>query len=206
MSTSPRLRPALAVALAAAVVWCACDRPEPRLRRPDWRFASTTAPYALELAPHWEPFDAGILGNGADFAARHDDQLLMVIPIEDEPLPDGSRVSLEEFADAGLEQLREGVPEFELLEREPLELHQASAIMALARGRVHEHPSRYVITYTRHDGWRYQIVAWGHASSAADLAREVDAALQSWRFTQAPATSSEEVAGGADAGRARKRD
>lgn len=196
------LKLSLAATLTLALA-CGCDRDTSASQRAQpetWSWESASG-YALELPTRWERFDTEVIDNGADFAARHGEQLFMVIPVE---IPDvgSGPPPLEEFKEAGVAQLKRDVPAFELLDERAQALDGTPAITLTASGEINGHPSRYLITYVQRDGWRYQIVAWGHAASADALTREVDALLGTWRFRPAREDASEER----DAGHAPPRD
>lgn len=167
-----------------------CDRAAEAPAEP-LRFTSSVAGYSLQLPAGWHAVNPKIFDNGADFAANHEDRLLMIIATRRPPpaLPGRPKPGVEVFAREGIAQLQRDVDQLTLVSQRPITLgpRQLEASLVVADGQVNQRPSRYMIAYTQSEQWRFQIVAWSHATHAAQLAEELDATLATWQFAPAPA-------------------
>ena len=148
-----------------------CDKRKDR-EDESWRYNADPAPYVITVPGTWRNQNTIVLDNGADFAAHLDDKIVMVIPAK---IPDalGPRLPpLEQFADAGLEQMAQTVPDFEIVTRETSEIDGADAVLVEAKGKIKGLDSRYLVAYTQKGSWRYQIVGWSHVSSLEVLKQD----------------------------------
>lgn len=173
----------LLLGAALALSTLGCEGPAQQAKPPEpWRHTSTTAPYSIELTEDYTGFDPALIGNGADLTAEADARLLMVIPVEVPQIDGWEAPTLEVFKREGVRQLERDIRGFSILTEQQLQLDNRPAQMIIAEGTVNEQPSRYMIAYTQHDGWRYQIVAWSHISRVAALTQDVDRMLKTWKF------------------------
>ena len=187
----------LTLALLGLIGGCDPPSPDSPPKRPAaapeaWTHTSK-AGYSITLPGSWRPLEGKEkLDNGADLLVKNDDRLLMVIPVQ---VPDeiaDAMPTLETFKRVSLAQLERDVEGFERVSEENIELDGAPAITLSAHGTINALPSHYILTYTQRAGWRYQIVAWSHASRAQELAKELDGLLMTWEFS---ATSAGQEAG-----------
>ena len=190
--TWPNLHRYIFISVFAIGVVTSCDPPSPdRPPKPPasapqaWTHQSTSG-YSIELPGSWRPMEEREkLDNGADLLVKQDDRLLMVIPVEVPEEIASSMPPLETFQRVSLAQLERDVEDFEKLSEKKISLDGQPAITMTAHGTINALPSHYILTYTQHAGWRYQIVAWSHASRAKELSTELDALLTSWKFSGA---------------------
>lgn len=182
--TTPLLTAALLASLAFAT-GCKDSAPPPPAEPEPWRHASTLAPYSIELTKDYVGFDPALIGNGADLTAEADARLFMIIPVEIPKIDGWETPALDVFKREGVRQLQRDVQGFSILTEQEIELDGHPAKMVIAEGTVNDQPSRYMVAYTQHAGWRYQIVAWSHTSRAAALTQDVDQMLKTWKFTGA---------------------
>ncbi|MEC9443146.1 MAG: hypothetical protein VYE40_18805 [Myxococcota bacterium] len=179
------------VALMLIGLLCGCDPPspdsppKPPASAPQAWTHTGESGYSITLPGSWRPLEGkDRLDNGADLLVKNDDRLLMVIPVQvPEEIAD-AMPSLETFKRVSLAQLERDVESFEHVSEENIELDGTPAITISAHGTINALPSHYILTYTQHAGWRYQIVAWSHASRAQELAQELDGLLTTWEFAQ----------------------
>lgn len=199
----------LAIILCAASSICAmaCQRDSSTTSSPPLpvTWSSERAPYRLTLPLSWQPFSPEVLDNGADFAASHQDRILMVLATA-VPSPPGKRdepgaPQIARYAAQSIAQLEEDVRDLEVLEKKETSLGPHKAVVITAHGEVNARTSRYMIAYTGAPGWRFQIVAWSHTSQAAELSDEFDQVLSTWQIT-----SNEPVPTMRDAGHLSKSD
>lgn len=139
-----------------------------------WVYTSARAPYRVKMPTDWETLDAKGLENGADFAAHHDGAFVMVLPVEIPAELGRNLPTLDAFREAGVAQMAQDIPKFDVLETRPIRLGEAMGQRVEADAEVDGHAMRYIITYVQHQGWRYQIVGWARRTAAKKLGEEVD--------------------------------
>jgi len=148
-----------------------------------WTHDSERAPYSMKLSTDWSRLGADDLNPHADLAVtQHKRLYLMVLP---QPLPafegmeaPGARA----LRSAGLRRMREQIDKFRLEDQGPVTVDDVSGVSAIAEGLVGSTLVQYIATFVTHDGWGYQVIAWGPAKAEAELVTEVDRALRGWQF------------------------
>ncbi|AWV89237.1 hypothetical protein DN745_07735 [Bradymonas sediminis] len=150
---------------------------------PAWTFQSPTAPYSVEVPGQWAQTPVEEINRFADLALRVEDQyFLIIIP---QKLPQYEGVASPDALDlkrASVGVLKERVTEFNVEREGPLELNGQPALSVFASG-VHEgDPVKYINTYTTHDSWGFQIIAWGPASNENGLVEATDKLLAGLQF------------------------
>jgi hypothetical protein len=162
-------------------------------------FTSQKAPYSVELPAGWTERPDKRLNRHADLAATLDGRLfLIIIP---QKLPDLKGVDppdAEALKSASLERMSQNVDGLQVERTGPVSLENGSGLSVFAEGRVDQERVQYIATFVTYDGWGYQIIAWGPASSETELIESVDRLIGGWQFGDNSVGSASQPANPAD--------
>ena len=192
MSHTPSLAWAFAASCLLGLVACESKYSggDTGVAEPTTTYESSQAPYRATLQPGWSRIDAESLNTHADLAVTRNETLyLMVIPQSLPQVGDMDPPSASALKEASLDRMSENVQEFRIEREGPVKLEATEGISVFAEGVSDGTHIQYIATFLTHDGWGYQVVAWGPAYTEDKLVKAVDAFFEGWQFTDASVVS-----------------